>query len=1209
VDTRGRITFITPPTLSGGIIGPWATVNGSYYATLSGNDVVAYTGSTDATVTRKDSGTKAIPDSATADVRIIEGTGTLGNNTLAATTTTINSLLQSILGGVSAATVTIGASETLQVNSVNQVATAGAMTVGNVVNTGTLKPATAGGNLLLVNGSANNMTVNSVIADNTAASTVTKDGAGVLRLPGNNTYSGGTVINAGYLVVKADANLGAANTGITFNGSGALSFGNHPATGGTAIDLGTRPITINNGAVVGLYHNWANGTTTISGNITGDGGIIWGRDPVLTFGGGDGSQIAILNGTGNTFTGPLTVGMGSENIGVASYFRFNSLGNSANPITLNVSSIPFEFNSGAIANLSVPDRPVILVGSPTIQNLNGTYTMTLGPVSTTTAGAKTLNLGAGGAGGFVTGAVTDGAGSLSVAKFGAGTWTLSGANTYSGVTTISGGKLVGVVGGSCSNSAMTVSGGTLGVSVTDSTKQWTCKSLSHTAASTLEFAFGATVPGTSVAPLQVNGNVAFNVTPTVTCTGAGLTGLPAGAYPLVKWTGTTSGFLPSAVTLSSGSGVLLWDATNKTLWLILGNTRPAITWQGPAASEWKANESGYTYWKDAALADTYYQENTVGGLLGDSVVFGATGVGTVTLNTIVTPLAVSVNTASPNNYTISGSGGIAGGSLTKSGTSTLILATDNTYGGGTTISAGTLQVGDGGASGSLGSGSVLNNGTLIFNVTDSVTNGPISGTGSLTQNGSGILTLGGASTYSGATTVNSGALLLNTLVVNAFTSATTINSGGTLTLGAADLLVDTAAITVNGGGTFNLNGSAETIARVDGTGGIVTNSGALATLTMTGAGTRTISNVFRGNLNLSILGSSVITLTGSSTYTGSTTLGVNGTGGTKVLLGVNNALPVGTAASIGGSGDTIGFDLRGYSQALGPMTLNCSQNWATMEVTDSVGGGVLTLIGGATAVTSGTGNGSQGKISVTTLDLNNATQAFDVRNTFTITSLIQNGALTKTTGTGTLILSGNNTYAGSTLISAGTLQLNNKLALQNSPVDTTGAGTVNLNDGAGAYTLGGLNGSKNLALVITANLTNMTTLVLNPGVGVTNTYSGIIAVNGTMGLTKTGAGTQILSGVNTYSGKTVVSNGVLDVRDTATLSNSSGLQIDYDIATLRLENADNGGSPWTRAALLALEPNATGGATGPATELRFTVNGAYTDITAKKTAGTVITFF
>ncbi len=453
VNPRSKITFTSVPTLTDGIIGPWATVNGDSYATLAGNDVVAY-GGTMTDLTRQSSGTKVIPDSASADVRIIEGTGgSPANLTLAATTNTIRTLMQSISGGTSTATVDIASGQTLLVNSINQVATAGALTLGTAVDTGTLTPATAGGNLLLINNStavANSMTVNSVVADHTSASTVTKDGAGVVRLPGNNTYSGGTLINAGTLVVKADANLGTAGTGITFNGTAALSFGNHPATGALTVNTGTRPITINNGAVAGLYHNWADTTITIGGAVTGNGGIIWGRDPVLTYGGGSGSVYINLNSTGNTFTGPITVGTGNDNAqGYGSTFSFNSLGDSASPITFNFQyGVAFNFNAtGPTSKLSVPNRPVnLLTSSATINNMNATNTMTLGPVSTSTAGAKTLNLGSGGAGGFVTGAITDGNGQIGLTRSGSGTWTLSGANTYSGVTSIGDGSTLAILG-------------------------------------------------------------------------------------------------------------------------------------------------------------------------------------------------------------------------------------------------------------------------------------------------------------------------------------------------------------------------------------------------------------------------------------------------------------------------------------------------------------------------------------------------------------------------------------------------------------------------------------------------------------------------------------------------------------------------------------------------------------------------------------------
>ena len=75
------------------------------------------------------------------------------NITLGAATTTVRSILNSISGGVAAtATIAIGAGEMLRVDSINAVATTPAMNVGNILNTGTLPPATAGGDLLLVTG-------------------------------------------------------------------------------------------------------------------------------------------------------------------------------------------------------------------------------------------------------------------------------------------------------------------------------------------------------------------------------------------------------------------------------------------------------------------------------------------------------------------------------------------------------------------------------------------------------------------------------------------------------------------------------------------------------------------------------------------------------------------------------------------------------------------------------------------------------------------------------------------------------------------------------------------------------------------------------------------------------------------------------------------------------------------------------------------------
>ncbi|SFS58167.1 autotransporter-associated beta strand repeat-containing protein, partial [Sulfitobacter marinus] len=147
-------------------------------------------------------------------------------------------------------------------------------------------------------------------------------------------------------------------------------------------------------------------------------------------------------------------------------------------------------------------------------------------------------------------------------------------------------------------------------------------------------------------------------------------------------------------------------------------------------------------------------------------------------------------------------GDISGtGSLTKSGAGTLTLTGASSHTGGTTISAGTLQIGNGGTSGSL-SGDVTNNSALAFNRSDALTyGGDISGTGSLTKSGTGTLTLTGTSSHTGGTTISAG-----TLVVNGSTGAITLNGG---TLGGSGTV---GTVAVNSGGTFAPGNSIGTIA-------------------------------------------------------------------------------------------------------------------------------------------------------------------------------------------------------------------------------------------------------------------------------------------------------------------------------------------------------------------------------------------------------------
>ena len=154
------------------------------------------------------------------------------------------------------------------------------------------------------------------------------------------------------------------------------------------------------------------------------------------------------------------------------------------------------------------------------------------------------------------------------------------------------------------------------------------------------------------------------------------------------------------------------------------------------------------------------------------------------------------------------------GSLTTTGHGTLILAANanNTYSGGTTIGgSGTLQVGNGGTAGSVGPGNIVDNGTLTFDRSDDVpVSNTISGTGRLTQQGTGTLTLTGANTYGGWTTINAGTLQVGdfyTSTATLGTGAVVVNSNGTL-----DFCLNgthTIANSISGSGTVIQEGDPE----------------------------------------------------------------------------------------------------------------------------------------------------------------------------------------------------------------------------------------------------------------------------------------------------------------------------------------------------------------------------------------------------------------
>ncbi len=957
-------------------------------------------------------------------------------------------------------------------------------------------------------------TVNTVLENVDANSgwngqSLTKTGAGTLILNAENTYTGSTTISEGTLIATNVEALGTGN--VTDNATLEMNTG-------------------------GDFDN----------AISGSGQVVKSGDETLTLSGA------------NSYTGGTTISGGTL---VASNVEALGTGDITDNATLELNA------GGDFANNIGGTGSVVKSGDKTL-TLSGSNTYTGG---TTISGGTLV---ASNVEALGSGDVTDNAtlemntggdfannigGTGSVVKSGDETLTLSGANSYTGGTTISGGTLV------ASNVEALGTG-----DVTDN--------------ATLELNTGGDFDNA----ISGSGQVVKSGDKTLTLSG------------INSYTGGTTisgGTLVASNVDALGSG----DVTdNATLELNTGGDFDNAI--GGTGSVVKSGDKTLTL----SGANSYTGGTTIsGGTLVASNV-EALGSGDVTDNA-----TLELNTGGDFANNIGGTG-----SVVKSGDKTLTLSGTNSYTGGTTISGGTLVANNVEA---LGTGDVTNNATLELNTGGDFDNA-ISGSGQVVKSGDKTLTLSGANSYSGATTISGGTLIathVNALGTGAIDNRAsllldasgqftvtdlTTESGGTLisdgtlvasnveALGTGDV-TDDAVLELNTGGDFDnaISGSGQVVKSGDDvltlsgansySGGTLISDGTLVASNVEALGTGDVTddatlelntggdfiNNIGGTGRVEKSGDDKLTLSGSNTYTGGTLI----SSGTLVANDVN-ALGTGDVTDNATLMLNTGGDFTNNIGGTGRVEKS-GDDALTLSGSNTYTGG--TLISGGTLVANDVNALGTGDIT------DNATLALNAVGDFD--NAISGSGKVEKSGDDALTLSGSNTYTGGTLISSGTLVASNVEALgtgdvtDNATLELNTSGTFdNAISGSGQVvksgdkmlTLSGANSysggtlisdgtlvASNVESLGTGDVTNNATLELNTGGDFTNNISGSGQV------VKSGDDALALSGANSYTGGTLISSGTLvatnvdalgsgDVTDNATLELNTGGTFDNAIS-------------------------------------------------------------
>ncbi len=555
----------------------------------------------------------------------------------------------------------------------------------------------------------------------------------------------------------------------------------------------------------------------------------------------------------------------------------------------------------------------------------------------------------------------------------------------------------------------------------------------------------------------------------------------------------------------------------------------------------------------------------------DALIFTGTVRTTPNVDTPWSLTTITFDAAATTPFTLNGNDLTfsAGGTVTNGSTATHTI-NNNLISDATGLSLtgndGVLSIG-GDIDLSAGGGATL---TVDGGVANVIISGSITGTGgNILKNGTSTLSLTGSNTYTGDTVINAGTLIANTPVgadatlnggtftVNSTVSGNTAVNGGTLEFGAGNFI---GTLTV-AGGDLAASGQARTVFKditftgdfgVSGSQDLTIASDIALTATRTVTVTNTANTEFSGDLTgtggLVKEGSETLVLSGINTFSGAVTLndGTLGLGsdtalGTSNMLTINGGnleargssreIPSAVTVTVGGDfGVTGGNDLT----LAGNMALSADRTVTVTNTAATVFSGVLSGAGGLTL-----GSGSTGTLELSGVNTYTGDTEVDA-GTLNLTGSIAgdaatNGGALNVAGTvgGDATINGgtttvNGTVAGNTTITTGTLALGSDTALGGTLTLLGGnlQATGGARDIAAAFTVNGnfgVIGSEDLTLSSGGTLNSVAIIsVTNTG---STVFSGVLT--GAGGVVKDGAQSLELSGANTYTGDTIVTNGAL----------------------------------------------------------------------------------